>query len=83
MLVTVRGTYENGVVRLSEPLPAAASLPAGEVLVTFLASMPERASVVTPPKKPRFSFDKALALTADTSHVQVADEVEAERTERD
>lgn len=80
MLVTLRGTYENGVVRLDEPLPAAASLPAGEVLVTFLASKPERALVATPPKK-RFSFDKALALTANTSHVKVADEVEAERNE--
>ncbi len=82
MLVTVHGTYENGVVRLDEPLPAAASLQAGEVLVTFLASKPERTTVATPHKK-RFSFDEALALTADTSHVQVADEVEAERREED
>lgn len=81
MLVTLRGTYENGVVRLSEPLPDTANLPAGEVLVTFLASKPERIPAAKPPKKPRFSFDKALALTADTSHVQVADEVEAERSE--
>lgn len=82
MLVTVRGTYENGVVRFSEPLPTD-HLPAGEVLITFLANKPERAPGVKPHKKPRFSFDKALALTADTNHVQVADEVEAERTEED
>ncbi len=79
MLVTVRGTYENGVVRLSEPLPDA-SAQAGEVLVTFLASKPGR-TLVAKPKKKRFSFDQALALTADTSHVQVAAAVEADREE--
>ena len=83
MLVTVRGTYEDGIVRLNEPLPPTTGLAAGEVLVTFLAvTKPERAPVAMPPQK-RFSFDEALALTADTSHVQVAGEVEAERKEED
>lgn len=80
MLVTVRGTYENGVVRLSEPVPEA-SAQAGEVLVTFLAAKPTHSPPARVPKKPRFSFDKALALTAGTSHVEVAAEVEGERDE--
>lgn len=82
MLVTVRGTYENGVVRLNEPLPDTAGPQAGEVLITFLTTNTERTPIVKPPKN-RFSFDEALALTADTSHVQVADEVEAERAQED
>ena len=43
MLVTVRGTYENGVVQLAEPVPATAAQ-VSEVLITFLASQPERLS---------------------------------------
>ncbi|AMR25696.1 hypothetical protein A0257_00400 [Hymenobacter psoromatis] len=80
MLITVRGTYENGVVRLSEPLPAAANLPAGEVLVTFLASKPECVAVAMPSKKPRFSFDEALALPT-TPGSSVSDAVLEEREE--
>ena len=79
MVVTVRGRYENGVVRLEEPAPAAAQT--AQVLVTFLTSKTTRPSRAKSPKKPRFSFDEALALTADTSHVEVAAEVEAEREE--
>ena len=79
MLITVRGTYENGVVRLSEPVPAA-SAQAGEVLVTFLASTPERPLVATSPKKPRFSFDEALALPT-TPGSSVSDAVLEEREE--
>ncbi len=78
MLVTVRGTYENGVVRLNEPLPAAASLQAGEVLVTFLASKPELITVA--PQKPRFSFDEALALPTKPDS-SVSDAVLEEREE--
>ena len=81
MLVTVHGTYENGVVRLSEPLPDIASLPAGEVLVTFLASKPERATVATLSPK-RFSFDEALALPT-TPGSSVSDAVLEEREESD
>ncbi|MEJ7666703.1 MAG: hypothetical protein WKG07_47900 [Hymenobacter sp.] len=79
MLVTVRGTYENGVVRLNEPLPDA-SAQAGEVLVTFLTSKPERALVATSPKKPRFSFDEALALPT-TPGSSVSNAVLEEREE--
>lgn len=76
MLVTVQGTYENGTIRLDEPAPAA---PAGPVLITFLAEAAIPAS--SPPGRPRFSFDEALALTAESSHISVADEVIAEREE--
>ena len=79
MLVTVRGTYENGVVRLSEPVPEA-SAQAGEVLVTFLAAKPEAICAAEAPEKPRFSFDEALSLpTAPGS--SVADAVLEEREE--
>ena len=80
MLVTVRGTYENGVVRLDEPAPAAAQ--AAEVLVTFLASPVERplAAAPTPVPKPRFSFDEALALPT-TPGSSVSDAVLEEREE--
>lgn len=75
MLVTVRGTYQDGIVRLSEPVPASAE--AGQVIVTFLPA-PES----PPPARPRFSFDEALALpTIPGTSVSdaVIEEREAER----
>lgn len=78
MLVTVQGTYENGAIRLDEPVPTTVT---GRVLVTFL---PKATTPVAPtlPQRPRFSFDEALALTAESSSVSVADEAMAEREER-
>ncbi|WP_375417378.1 hypothetical protein [uncultured Hymenobacter sp.] len=82
MLTTVKGTYQNGVVRLDEPV-AATNEPARPVLVVFLEPAPATTPVSAPVSTPRFSWDEALALSAGTSHVSVADEVVAERQERD
>lgn len=79
MLTTVEGTYQDGVVRLNEPAPLAGQ-PVRRVLVVFLE--PEFQAAPTPAPTPRFSWDEALALSADTSHISVADEVLAERQER-
>lgn len=77
MLVTVQGTYENGTIRLDEPVPTT-NQTTRPVLITFLEPA---APTDIKPVRPRFSFDEALALTAESSHISVADEVIAEREE--
>lgn len=69
MLVTVQGTYENGTIRLDEPVPTDTA----RVLVTFLVE-----TAVPAPARPRFSFDEALALPT-TPGSSVSDAVAVER----
>ena len=78
MLTTVKGTYHDGLVELSEPAPATGTA-ARPVLVVFLE--PEAApATLAPPAKPRFSWDKALALPT-TPGTSVSDAVIEEREE--
>lgn len=76
-LVAVQGYLEEGVFHPDQPLPLG-KVPA---VLTFVAA--PAAAKVAPKPRPRFSFDEALAMTANTSTVQVADEVTAEREEGD
>ena len=57
MLITVKGTYAGGVIRLDEPGPAAAA----EVLVTFLDAVPAAASPATPARVPEGFPDEIRA----------------------
>lgn len=78
MLVTVQGTYENGTIRLDEPVPATEA-GARPVLVVFLE--PE---AVVEPTRYRFSWQdpNSPINQQPVSTASVADEVIAERQER-
>ena len=78
MLTTVKGIYQDGLVRLSEALPATGPL---EVVVVVDLAAPDSPATLQPTWS--YSWDEALAASAGTSHVSVADEVIAEREERD
>lgn len=75
MLTTVEGTYQDGVVRLEEPAPAAVQ-GARRVLVTFLDAPAKTPAAA----RPRFSWDEALARSAH-SNATVSDAVIEERRE--
>ena len=88
MLVTVKGTYADGVVRLDEPGPAASA----EVLVTFLDVAPVAGSLAAAVRPPvgspnermaqlLASWEQARHLLAGMKGRSLSDEVLAERYE--
>jgi len=84
MLTTIEGTCrEDGLVQLSEAAPAASA--GRKVLVVFVEPVAlSPLSKPAPGPRPRFSWDEALARTAHLDgSVSLADEVVAERRERD
>lgn len=88
MLVTVKGTYANGIIQLSEPGPAAPA----EVLVTFLEIGTEAEKLSAAVRQPEgaanenmarlfASWEQARLLLGNMQGRSLSDEVLAERSE--
>ncbi|MDQ2771146.1 MAG: hypothetical protein M3Y54_11680 [Bacteroidota bacterium] len=86
MLTSLRGIFENGTVRFTEPVPATAS--PVEVVVVFLEagsqvllSAQSTARPADPLARLRASWQQAQQITASMTGPSLSDEVVAERQE--
>ncbi|MDQ2795104.1 MAG: hypothetical protein M3Y12_14015 [Bacteroidota bacterium] len=86
MLTSLRGVYENGTVRFTEPLPATET--PIEVVVVFLDSQGQGAASATSLARPtdplarlRASWQQAQEITAGMTGPPLSEEVVAERQE--